>query len=106
MFLREHVPGLLNDFQDGLYLATTRSSCEFLAEAFVFYEIIVRMSLRDLTQSRMTMGFEYSRLKDGKEELIARGEQQVVCMRRAGHRVEVVNVPSTIRSALQQYQHE
>lgn len=106
MFLREHVPGLLNDFQDGLYLATTKSSCEFLAEAFVFDEILVRMNLRDLSQSRLTMGFEYVRLKLGKEELIARGEQQVVCMRRTGNRVEVVDVPSTIRNALQQYQHE
>src|SRR5258706_12006023 len=84
MFLRDHVPNLLQDLRGELYLVTSRSSCDFFAEAFVFDEVVVRMSLVQLSQSRITMGFDYVRAKGGKEDLIARGEQQVVCMRRVG----------------------
>ena len=106
MFLRKHVPELMNDLSSGLYLATSRSNCEFLAEAFVFDEIVVRMKLNQVTQSRITMGFEYVRRKDGVEEVIARGEQQVVCMRRSGDHVDVAEVPANIMRALKYYQTE
>ena len=104
MFLRDHVPSLLQDLRGDLYLVTSRSSCDFFAEAFVFDEIIVRMSLVQLSQSRITMGFDYVRMRGGKEELLARGEQQVVCMRRIGERVEAVEVPPNIMHALKAYQ--
>ena len=104
MFLRDHVPNLLNDLRGELYLVTSRSSCDFFAEVFVFDEIVVRMSLVQLSQSRITMGFDYARLRDGREELTARGEQQVVCMRRQEGKVEVVDVPPNILHALKEYQ--
>lgn len=103
MFLREQVPELLEQLGTHLYLVTSRSSCDFLAEAFAFDEISVRMNLADLSQSRITMGFEYVRLKNGKAELIARGEQQVVCMRKSGTRTEVAEVPAALRAALERY---
>ena len=113
MFLRDHVPDLLDNLRNDLYLATTHSSCEFLAEAFAFDEIIVRMSLARLSQSRITMSFEFVRVKSGmpagnefgKETLLARGEQQVVCMKHEKDRVEVVEVPANIVQALKLYQH-
>lgn len=37
-----------------------------------------------VTQSRVTMLFDYFRIGDGgEEELVAHGEQQTVCMRRS-----------------------
>ena len=106
MFLRDHVPNLLQDLRGELYLVTSRSSCDFYAEVFVFDEVVVRMSLVQLSQSRITMGFEYVRRKDGVEEVIARGEQQVVCMRRTGDHVDVAEVPANIMRALKYYQTE
>lgn len=103
LFLREQVPELLDQLGNNLYLVTSRSSCDFLAEAFAFDEISVRMSLSDLSQSRITMGFDYVRLKNGKEELIARGEQQVVCMRKNGSRTEAAEVPPALKTALERY---
>ncbi|MBI1806786.1 MAG: acyl-CoA thioesterase [Ignavibacteria bacterium] len=106
MFLRDHVPEVLRDLQGDLYLVTSRSNCDFFSEAFVFDEIIVRMSLLQLSQSRITMGFDYIRMKNGKEELLARGEQQVVCMRRSGVHVEAAEVPPNILHALKEYQRQ
>jgi enediyne biosynthesis thioesterase len=106
MFLRDHVPNLLQSLQGDLYLVTSRSSCDFFSEAFVFDEITVRMSLVQLSQSRITMGFDYFTMRNGVEELLARGEQQVVCMRRHEGRVEAVEVPPNILHALKEYQHQ
>ena len=106
MFLRDFVPDLLQNLRGELYLATSRSSCDFYSEAYVFDEIVVRMSLLQLSQSRITIGFDYVRLRDGKEELLARGEQQVVCMRRRGEQVEVTEVPPNILHALKEYQQQ
>jgi len=106
MFLREYVPEVIRDLSGDLYLVTSRSSCDFYSEVNVFDEIIVRMSLLQLSQSRITMGFDYVRVKDGKEELLARGEQQVVCMRRHAGKVEVAEVPPTMLRALKQYQEQ
>lgn len=104
LFLREHVPELLQEMTAGLYLATTRSSCEFFAEAFAFDEILVRMKLQELTQSRITMGFEYSRQTAGRSDLLARGEQQVVCVRKSGHAVTVTELPPRLHEKLLGFQ--
>ena len=104
MFVRQHAPAVLNAVNDGLALSTTRVSCEYFQELFAFDEVIVRMRLEGLTQSRVTMGFEYWRcLSDGGEELVARGEQQIACMLRDGERMVPVPVPAALREALQPY---
>jgi enediyne core biosynthesis thioesterase len=102
MFLREHAPDVLARLADDLALMTTRVSCEYFAELRAFDEIIIRMRLADLTQSRITMAFEYWRC-GARTELAARGEQQVVCMRRSRDGVEPTGVPPSLRSALRNY---
>ena len=80
-----------------------RCSCEYFAESFVFDEVVLRMRLGELAQNRITLAFEYWRRKGGGEELIARGEQQVACMKREGHRTVPTAVPATLREALAAY---
>jgi enediyne biosynthesis thioesterase len=82
MFLRDHAPEILSDLSRGLSLATLRVSCDYLAELNAFDEIVIRMRLGELTQSRMTLKFEYWRVKSDGEEIVARGEQQIACLRR------------------------
>ena len=103
MFLREHAPEILSELAEGFALATTRVSCEYLAELSAFDEIIVRMRLGELKQNRITMFFEYLRLNAGTEELVARGEQEVACMRRDGDRLIPVPVPKPLLEALTAY---
>jgi len=104
MFLRDHAPDLIGELSRGLSLATVRVSCEYLAELCAFDEIVIRMRLGELTQNRMTLLFEYWRDGKGGQELIARGEQQVACLRREGDKLIPTPVPKSLREALIPYQ--
>jgi enediyne biosynthesis thioesterase len=103
LFLREHAPDVLADLKHGLYLITTRCSCEYLGEIMAFDEIAVRMSLRDLVQNRISLDFQYLRRNQNGEELVARGEQQVVCMRRDGNSMVATHLPDQLARALSVY---
>jgi enediyne biosynthesis thioesterase len=99
MFLRDRAPDVIEALKQGLVLVTTRVSCEFMAELVAFDEVVLRMRLGELGQSRITMNFEYWR----GEELVARGEQQVACMQREGEQVVPVPGPTQLREALKDY---
>lgn len=103
MFLHEHAPGILEELNRGLCLATVRCACEYFAELAAFDEIIIRMSLAEMVQNRITLAFEYLRHRGEAEELVAKGEQQVACMKRDGERLVPVPVPQSLRDALAPY---
>ena len=103
MFLRDHAPEVLAELAGGLALVTTRVACEYLAELVAFDEVIIRMRQGALTQSRVTMVFEYWRRTSDGEELIARGEQQIACMRREDRQLSPTPVPQALRDALSLY---
>jgi len=103
LFLRQHAPDVLAELGQGLSLLTVRVACDYLIELFAFDEIIIRMRLGDLRQNRVTMLFEYWRCAEHGEELVARGEQQVACMRRDGARLVPTPVPASLREALRAY---
>ena len=106
MFLRDHAPDVIDQLSRGLALATTRCSCEYFAELTAFDEVIVRMRLAEVVQNRMTLTFEFWRRKDSGEQLVARGEQQVACMKREGDRLVPAPVPASLREALAAYSEE
>jgi enediyne biosynthesis thioesterase len=99
MFLRERAPSILPELAAGLALVTLSCSCEYLDEIFAFDQITVRMTLAALTQSRMTLRFEY--LRGGS--LVARGEQQIACMRRQDGQLAPTPVPVQLREALEPF---
>ncbi|HSU56037.1 MAG TPA: acyl-CoA thioesterase [Candidatus Dormibacteraeota bacterium] len=103
MFLRECAPDILPELSRGLSLATVRCSCDYLTELNAFDEVIVRMRLAELVQNRISLGFEYFRNVNGTEELVARGEQQIACMKRDGSRLVPTAVPASLKQALAPY---
>ena len=106
MFLKDHAPEVLGDLDGGLALATVRCSCDYLAELQVFDEVLVRMRLAGMAQNRISLLFEYWRLAPAGEELVARGEQQIACMRRdrgAGGAMVATPIPAALREALRPY---
>ena len=103
MFLRDHAPEILEELARGLALATVRCSCDYLAELEAFDEIAIRMRLGGIVQNRITLTFEYWRLKDGGEELVARGEQVVAAMRREEKGAVPTAIPGALREALKPY---
>ena len=100
MFLREYAPDVIGELQGDLALVTVRVSCEYLDELAVFDELVIRMRLVSYAQNRATMHFEYWRQKGDQEELIARAEQQVACMRRNGDSLAPTPFPKTLQAAL------
>jgi enediyne biosynthesis thioesterase len=103
MFLLDHAPEILDDLRNGLALATVRCSCDYFIELEAFDELLIRMRLGEVVQNRITLLFEYYRVNGKGEELIARGEQQVACMRRQGHETVPTPIPPALREALLPY---
>jgi enediyne biosynthesis thioesterase len=103
MFLRERAPEVLAEIRDDLKLFTLKVECEFLAEITAFDELSIRMRLEDLTQTQIGFGFDYVRLTDGVEVLVARGRQRVACMRGPNSDTRPARVPESLRGALAQY---
>jgi enediyne biosynthesis thioesterase len=104
MFLREQAPAVLADLQDDLKLFTLKVECEFLMEITAFDELSVRMRLEDLTQTQIAFAFDYVRLREGLEELIATGRQRIACMRGPNTNTRPSRVPESLRTALERYQ--
>jgi enediyne biosynthesis thioesterase len=103
MFLRDHAPEVLEELAKDLRLVTVRCSCEYLEELWGMDEVLLRMRLAALMQNRIKMDFEYFRCKDGAEQLVARGEQQVACMRVEGDHTVPAPIPDAFREALRPY---
>jgi enediyne biosynthesis thioesterase len=61
------------------------------------------MRLAELVQNRMRLAFEYWRRQGGGEELVARGEQQIACLKRDGEKLLPAPVPRALREALSAY---
>lgn len=103
MFLREYAPDIAEDLKGDLRLVTTRCSCEYLSELMAFDEVIIRMRLSELTQNGISLSFEYLRRNGESLELVARGEQKIVCMQQERGQVKPTPIPKQLRQALQSY---
>ncbi len=102
-FLRDHAPEIHEALRDGLVLATVHCSCDYLAELEAFDLIELRMRLNETSQNQIRMEFEYWRIDDEGEALVARGRQQIACMRRQGKATAPSPIPKALREALQPY---
>ncbi|MEO3772723.1 acyl-CoA thioesterase [Micromonospora sp. B9E7] len=103
MFLKDRAPAVLEDLQQDLKLFTLRVDCEFFAELAAFDELCIRMRLTELAQTQVQFGFDYVRLDESGETLVARGSQRVACMRGPNTRTIPARVPEALAKALQPY---
>lgn len=103
LFLHKHAPGILDELANDLSMLTLRCSCEYLAELFAFDEVSVRLFLDDLVLNRIVLRFEYWRISGLSEELVARGAQEVACMKRSLRGLEIGKIPDELRRALELY---
>jgi enediyne biosynthesis thioesterase len=104
MFLRQACPEILDELRSGLKMFTLKVECEYLSEITAFDEITLRLGLEELTQTQLAFAFDYLLPRNGREELIARGRQRVVCMRMENGRAVPTRVPDALRRALDRLQ--
>ena len=104
MFLRDHAPGMLAEIERGLRLATVRCSCEYEEELMPFDHVVVRMTLGALKPAGMILRFAYFRVDAARETLVARGEQEIACLRGSGREAAPASRPAELREALRPYQ--
>jgi enediyne biosynthesis thioesterase len=103
LFLRDFAPEVLTDLANGKYLVTTRVSCEYFDELRAFDAVVVRMYAKEIAASRLTMSFDYYRVEEGREQLVARGEQQVASMAVSGGAPQSTPLPAALRAALEPF---
>src|SRR2546430_4459132 len=77
MFLKQKAPAVLRELQDDLKLFTLRAECEFFSEITAFDELSIRMRLDELTQTQIQFSFDYVKVHEEQETLVARGVQRI-----------------------------
>jgi enediyne biosynthesis thioesterase len=103
MFLKQRAPDVLEELFGDLKLFTLRVECEFFAEITAFAELSIRMRLIELAQTQLEFSFDYIRLDQGTQALVARGRQRVACMRGRSGATAPTRVPESLAAALRPY---
>jgi enediyne core biosynthesis thioesterase len=99
LFLRDHAPAVIDELARDLRLVTTHVSCDYFAELHVLDRVLVRMTLARMAPGRVSMRFDY--LRD--DELVARGTQEIACLRAVDGAHVPAPVPEPLRAALAPY---
>ena len=103
MFLKEKAPSVLAELQEDLKLFTLKVQCEFMGDIKAFDDLSIRMSLDEMTQTQIQFRFDYVKIVDGKEKLVARGRQRIGCMRGPNTKTVPSLIPAELRAAMAAY---
>ncbi|MEU2282456.1 acyl-CoA thioesterase [Streptomyces sp. NPDC013178] len=103
LFLQRKAPEVLAEVQDDLKLFTLKVDCEFFAEITAFDELSIRMRLSELGQTQLEFTFEYVKVTDGADVLVARGRQRIACMRGPNTNTVPSLIPEALVRALEPY---
>jgi acyl-CoA thioesterase FadM len=66
-------------------------------------KVLVRMRLAGMSLNRLVLGFEYWRAMADPPVLVARGEQEVVCLRTGESGLVATPIPESLSRALRRY---
>jgi len=102
-FLQEKSPGVLQDIQDGLALVTLSCSCNYFGELLAFDKVLVCMYLVHVQQNKVKMRFEYLKINEEKNQLVAEGLHEIGFFMRKDTNLIPVKVPSYIHNELDLY---
>jgi enediyne biosynthesis thioesterase len=102
-FLKTEAPTVLKEVQGDLKLFTLKAECEFFAEITAFDDLSIRMRLDELTQTQVQFIFDYVKLREDGETLVAQGVQRIACMRGPNTNTVPARVPVELRRALAPY---
>ncbi len=81
LFLLEHAPDILDALANDVGLSIVESDFEHVAALFAHDEVSIRMRLADMADGRIDLVFDFVRVREDREELVARSRQRLACLR-------------------------
>ncbi|MEI2369048.1 MULTISPECIES: acyl-CoA thioesterase [Niallia] len=105
-FLKDKAPDIIDLLQRGLYLVTTKVSCQYLSELFAFDRVEIKMFSGGTKLNKVKMLFEYWKVSEDSTplELVCRGEQEIACLYKEDGQLKVIEVPDSLKKALKKYE--
>jgi enediyne biosynthesis thioesterase len=104
LFLRDFAAEVLDELRGDLRLVTLNVSCEYFAELHALDTVEIQMRLAQLHQHRIKLRFDYLLQGGDPELLVARGLQEIGCMRQSGGALAPTAVPAALASALAEFE--
>jgi enediyne biosynthesis thioesterase len=97
MFLLQYAPEVVGLLQRReLALVTTYCHCDFIDQVGPLEHIIVRMKLKALNTSSLSMTFEYFRTIVSPDTLVASGSQEVRALSQDGQQYVATRLPDAL----------
>lgn len=103
LFLRDYAAEVLDELRGDLRLVTLNVSCEYFAELHALDMVEIQMRLAQLHQHRIKLRFDYLLHSGASEVLVARGLQEIGCMRQTGNSLAPTAVPDALALALVEF---
>lgn len=103
LFLKQNAPTILDELRRDLRLVTLRVSCEYFDELKALEEIEVQMMLAHLVQHKIGLEFNIVRPQYSGSLCVARGFQEIGCMRATDKGLVSICPPTVLIDALKPY---
>jgi len=103
LFLRDFSPEVLDELRGDLRLVTLNVGCEYFAELHALDTVEIQMRLAQVHQHRIKLHFDYLMQGGAAELLVARGLQEIGCMRQASGGLTPTAVPRALALALAEF---
>jgi enediyne core biosynthesis thioesterase len=99
-FLKVHAPEVLRELAADFRMVTLSVSCDYFEEIHALDEVEIRMMLAHLRAHRIGLNFEYVLAGEGRERIVARGFQEIGCMRQGASGLAPSSPPRSLADAL------
>jgi enediyne core biosynthesis thioesterase len=102
-FLKIHAPAVLHELASDFRMVTLSVSCDYFEEVHALDEIEIRMSLAHVRAHRIGLSFEYVLCGGERERIVARGFQEIGCMRQGIDGLVPMSPPPLLADALKPF---
>jgi enediyne biosynthesis thioesterase len=104
LFLKVTGDWVVRELGNKYALVTTWCHCDYFVETEAFDDICMHLWMSEVRQNRMTLQFEYWRVSGERDELVARGGQQIAWLQRGDDdRMHARPIPQELLDSIEDY---
>jgi enediyne biosynthesis thioesterase len=103
LFLAALATEITDQLTKDLRLLTTRVECQYFSELHAFERVEVRMALAYMATHKIGLDFEYCVNRNEHVATVARGFQEIACMKYVDNAMRPTPVPAALVTALAAY---